>query len=136
MIGLPEDSLRSCLYSARETVKIGPSSARLYPTIVIEDTRLMDMYRQGIYTPLSLEDAVETTKEMYKILTDAGIKILRVGLKSSDLIQENGKIQGHTFHPRFPPAGRRRHFPGKNADAFDGRSAFTGLLRNSHLCQQ
>lgn len=101
MIGLPEDSLRSCLYSARETVKIGPSSARLYPTIVIEDTRLMDMYRQGIYTPLSLEDAVETTKEMYKILTDAGIKILRVGLKSSDLIQENGKIQGHTFHPAF-----------------------------------
>ena len=46
----------------------------------------MDMYRQGIYTPLSLEDAVETTKEMYKILTDAGIKMLRVGLKSSDLI--------------------------------------------------
>ncbi|MCQ4637635.1 radical SAM protein [Anaerovorax odorimutans] len=101
MIGLPEDSMEKCLYSARETVKIGPSLARLYPTIVIEDTELMELYRSGRYTPLSTEQAVEITKEMYKILTGAGINIIRVGLKSSDLIKEHGEIEGHTFHPAF-----------------------------------
>lgn len=101
MIGLPEDSLKKCLYSARETVKIGPSIARLYPTIVIEGTHLMDMYKKGLYAPLTTEEAVSTTKEMYKILMGAGINIIRVGLKSSDLIRDGGQISGHTFHPAF-----------------------------------
>lgn len=101
MIGLPEDSLEKCIYSAQEAVRIGPSIARLYPTIVIENTELMQMYHKGEYTPLTTEEAVIITKEMYKILTKAGINIIRVGLKSSDLIRENGKIQGTTFHPAF-----------------------------------
>lgn len=101
MIGLPGDSLESCLFSAQETVKIKPQLARLYPTIVIEDTELMKQYRQGIYTPLPLEKAVNITKEMYLILQQSGIKIIRVGLKSSDLIQKNGQIIGNTFHPAF-----------------------------------
>lgn len=101
MIGLPCDSMEKCVYSAKETVKIGPSIARLYPTIVIEDTELMQMYHRGEYEPLTTEQAVSITKEMYNILTDAGINIIRVGLKSSDLIRENGQIQGTTFHPAF-----------------------------------
>jgi histone acetyltransferase (RNA polymerase elongator complex component) len=59
------------------------------------------MYTSGTYQPLSTETAVEITKEMYKILTSAGINIIRVGLKSTDLITEGGEIQGHTFHPAF-----------------------------------
>lgn len=101
MIGLPGDSMETCIYSANETVKIGPAIARLYPTIVIEDTKLYDQYKSGEYVPLSQDEAVERTKEMYKILSNAGINIIRVGLKSSDIINENGDIEGGTFHPAF-----------------------------------
>lgn len=101
MIGLPGDSYETCLYSAEQTVKIGPSIARLYPTIVIDDTALMAMYRSGSYHPLTTDEAVEVTKEMYKVLHKAGIHIIRVGLKSTDLINENGQIAGDTYHPAF-----------------------------------
>lgn len=101
MIGLPGDSHEKCLYSAMETVKIGPSIARLYPTIVLNDTELYNMYLRKEYSPLSQDEALFTTKEMYKILDDAGINIIRVGLKSTDLITEGGEIQGNTFHPAF-----------------------------------
>ena len=101
MIGLPEDDLEKCIYSAKEAVKIGPSIARLYPTIVLNDTELLEMYRRGEYKPMTTEEAVSVTKEMYKILDDAGINIIRVGLKSTDLIAEGGEIQGHTYHPAF-----------------------------------
>ncbi|QHI71315.1 elongator complex protein 3 [Aminipila terrae] len=101
MIGLPGDTHEKSLYSARETVKIGPSIARLYPTIIIDDTELLAMYRQGAYQPLSQQEAVFTTKEMYKILNTAGINIIRVGLKSTDIISENGAITGDTYHPAF-----------------------------------
>lgn len=101
MIGLPGDSMETCIYSAEETVKIKPEIARLYPTIVIEETELYEQYKRGEYTPLSQSEAVERTKEMYKIIDRAGINIIRVGLKSSDIINENGDIEGGTFHPAF-----------------------------------
>ena len=101
MIGLPGDSLESCIYSARETVKIAPEIARLYPTIIIEDTELLEMYRRGEYSPLTLDEAVAVTKEIYRILDAAGINIIRVGLKSTDIINEDGAITGGTYHPAF-----------------------------------
>ena len=101
MIGLPGDSMETCLYSARETVKCSPSIARLYPTVVINDTELYDCYKAGTYTPLSQDEAVLRTKEMYKIIDSAGIDIIRVGLKSTDIINENGDIVKDTYHPAF-----------------------------------
>lgn len=101
MIGLPGDTCEKSIASAREAVMIGPSIARLYPTIIIQDTELYRMYQAGSYTPLSPEDAVRTTKDMYLILKDAGINVIRIGLKSSDYINENGDIAGGTFHPAF-----------------------------------
>lgn len=100
MIGLPGDSHETCLYSAGEAARIGPSIARLYPTVILPDTKLMELFRSGQYVPLPSDAAVETTKEMYKILDGAGIKIIRVGLKSSDLIKEGSGISGN-FHPAF-----------------------------------
>lgn len=101
MIGLPGDTMEKCVHSARETVKIGPSIARLYPTIVIDDTELCSMYERGEYQALSREEAVRRTKAMYEILDDAGINIIRVGLKSSDIITDGGSINGGTYHPAF-----------------------------------
>ncbi|MDO4870428.1 MAG: radical SAM protein [Bacillota bacterium] len=105
MIGLPQDSLESCIYSARETVKIAPSIARLYPTIVLNDTELLNMYLRGEYQPLTTDEAVAVTKEMYRIISGAGIKIIRVGLKSTDLINDSdsdtNQTVGHTYHPAF-----------------------------------
>ncbi len=101
MIGLPGDSFEKDIYSAGEMVKIGPSIARLYPTVVIEETELYDMYQAGRYKPLSTEEAVRITKEMYKLISGAGINIIRVGLKSTDIIRRDGSTAGDSFHPAF-----------------------------------
>lgn len=101
MIGLPGDSLESCVYSAQEAARLKPELARLYPTIVLDDTRLLEMYNEGTYLALSREEAITRTAEMYKILDDAGIYIMRVGLKSTDIIGDGGAINGGTYHPAF-----------------------------------
>lgn len=100
MIGLPEDTYERDLFSARETVKLSPSIARLYPTVVIGDTKLQEMLTAGQYAPLNQDEAVMRTAAMYRILVDAGINVIRVGLKSSDLISDNSTNSG-TFHPAF-----------------------------------
>lgn len=119
MIGLPGDSYSKCMDSARRTVEIGPSLARLYPTVVLRNTELARMYESGTYQPLTTAEAVAITKDMYRLLDDAGITILRVGLKSTDLINDNhgdtdtvndstnddsgsdSVVQAHSYHPAF-----------------------------------
>lgn len=100
MIGLPGDTYEKSTQSAKEAVKIGPVIARLYPTVIIRDTALYEMYLRGEYIPPSPEEFIRTTKDMYLILTNAGINVIRIGLKSTDLIQENGEIAGG-YHPAF-----------------------------------
>lgn len=101
MIGLPGDSMESCIYSAQEAARLQPELARLYPTIVLDDTRLLEMYSQGLYHALDREEAIARTLAMYKILDAAGIYIMRVGLKSTDIITGGGAINGGTYHPAF-----------------------------------
>ncbi len=96
MAGLPGDTLEKCIFSARETVKLAPEISRIYPTVVIKDTALHDMMLAGLYTPLSEEEAINRSKAMYEILDDAGINIIRVGLKSSDIMASET-----AFHPAF-----------------------------------
>ncbi|MGP1569796.1 MAG: elongator complex protein 3 [Eubacteriales bacterium] len=99
MIGLPADSKEKCIESAKKTAQIKPEIARLYPTVILDDTELFFMYKTGKYFPLSESEAVEITKEIYKILVSADINIIRVGLKSSDLINKNTGISD--YHPAF-----------------------------------
>jgi len=102
MVGLPGSSLETEIRSAEETVRIGPQIARLYPTVVLPQTQLYEMYQSGTYLPMSGEDAVLRTKEMYRILHGAGINIIRVGLKSSDIMTDPAAGgAANTFHPAF-----------------------------------
>lgn len=97
MIGLPGDTYEKDVFSANELVKVKPQIARLYPTMVIDGTELRRMYLASEYTPLTLSESITITKQMYRIISGAGINIIRVGLKSKDLI--NNPQEG--FHPAF-----------------------------------
>lgn len=101
MIGLPGDSYEKSLFSAREAAGLRPAMARLYPTVVLPDTGLHRLYAEGRYRPLSTEEAVRTAKDMYLVLQEAGVFILRVGLKSTDLIGGAGSLAEAGYHPTF-----------------------------------
>jgi len=99
MIGLPGDSYESCMASAQKTVEVKPDIARLYPTVIIRDTELYDMWERGEHIPPKQEEIVRRTAHMYRMLTAAGINVIRVGLKSSDLINDAVDAVGGTYHP-------------------------------------
>lgn len=100
MIGLPGDSMEKAMDSARKAVSLHPSLARLYPVVVLPGTQLAEDMAQGRYHPMKEEVMVTVTAAMYKILAEAGITILRVGLKSTDLISKESDLC-HEYHPAF-----------------------------------
>ncbi len=100
MIGLPKDTTEKSITSAEIASSFKPEYARLYPTLVLEDTELARMYENGEYTPFDFQKLLHTTIEMYKIFEKSQTYILRVGLKSTDNINTNSDMTS-MYHPSF-----------------------------------
>lgn len=97
MTGLYGDDNAGALRTAKKVIEINPHTVRIYPTIVLKDTTLGALYDDNKYKPQSLNDAVELASELYTMFTDAGIKVIRLGLHS---IEESAYLAG-PWHPAF-----------------------------------
>lgn len=101
MIGLPSDSHEKAIETAQTIIDLGAHSTRIYPTLVIEHTALATMYRRGQYTPLSLEQAVAITKDVYSLFKLHKVTVLRVGLHPSKDLHNSEYVLAGPFHPSF-----------------------------------
>lgn len=99
MVGMPHQSFASVQETARKAVALAPDIARIYPLLVIKDTPLAQTYARGEFTPLTLEEAVMQSAWLYKTLTQAGIKVIRIGLQADEELCEPGNIIAGPFHP-------------------------------------
>ena len=103
MLALPESDRGKDIETAKKLVELGINSARIYPAIVLQGTQLYTMYKQNEYAPIDLYEAVFRAKEIKKIFDSNNIKVLRMGLCSSDNININvsgGECIG-PYHPAF-----------------------------------
>lgn len=101
MIGLPESTVESDYLTAVKALEMQPDTVRIYPTLVIKNTKLEEMFLKGKYKALSLEEAIERTRKIYTLLELNGVNIIRVGLQPSEDLREDGVVLGGPFHPAF-----------------------------------
>lgn len=101
MIGLPLDSVERSKETAKKILELGAKSTRIYPTLVINNTDLADLYKAGKYKALSLEEAVDWTTEIYKVFSQTDITILRVGLHPSEALIKGEQLLAGPFHVSF-----------------------------------
>lgn len=99
MPGLYKDSFETSLETALESIKLKPDMVRIYPTLVIKDTKLETLYKQGIFEPLTVEKAIEISKEIYKLYYYKGINIIRIGLQPTENINVGKDLVSGPFHP-------------------------------------
>ena len=101
MLGLPGSTDESDFLSALKTVDLKPNIARIYPTLIIKETEMADMFKKGKYTPLTLDEAVKRCKKIYALLDYNDINIIRVGLQPTEELNDNENVLGGPFHPAF-----------------------------------
>lgn len=99
MIGLPGATIETELETARFIINAGAAAARVYPTVVFRDTELCSMSVCGSYTPLSLDEAVERTAKVVSLLRRSDVKVIRVGLCSSDNLSAEDTYFAGPNHP-------------------------------------
>lgn len=101
MLGLPGADFQSDYETAKKTVFLKPDMVRIYPSLVLSETKMERMYLDGEYKPYTLEEAVEIGTKIYALIEKNRIKIIRVGLQPSEDLREDGVIIAGPFHPAF-----------------------------------
>jgi radical SAM enzyme (TIGR01210 family) len=101
MLGLPGDTLEKSIKTAKRIVELKADNTRIYPTLVIEDTALAKMYKNHSYMPLTLEEAVDWSKEVLKIFEKNNVKVLRTGLHPSEEFEDGKSLLAGPYHPAF-----------------------------------
>ncbi|OFX67033.1 MAG: hypothetical protein A2X12_02730 [Bacteroidetes bacterium GWE2_29_8] len=101
MIGLPEDNYKKAIKTAETIISLKADCTRIYPTLVIKDTKLKEFYEKNLYKPLSINKAVIICKEITLLFERANIPIIKMGLHPSEgLINKTNLIAG-PFHLSF-----------------------------------
>lgn len=101
MTGLPGDNYAKSIKTAKKIIKQKPDFVRIYPTLVLKDTRLATMYESGTYKPQTLDDAVSLCKKLVLLFEKKDIPVIRVALQTTDEISPGGSIVGGPFHTQF-----------------------------------
>lgn len=99
MTGLYGDSDEGSIKTAEKLIALLPDTARIYPTVVLEGTRLSELYKAGEYKPQTVEEASELCARLIPMFEEKGIKIIRLGLHSGGNVEE-GFVAG-AYHPAF-----------------------------------
>ncbi|MDO4975372.1 MAG: radical SAM protein, partial [Alphaproteobacteria bacterium] len=82
-----------------------PKMVRIYPVLVIKDTKLAEDYFNGEYKPNTLEQAVDTCAILLKMFNKKKIDVIRIGLQSTDEIcnpeNDSSQVVAGPYHPAF-----------------------------------
>ncbi len=87
------------IYTAEKFIELKPDTVRIYPTAVLENTKLHRLYNEGKYIPSTTEDAVKKCARLLMMFNENNIKVIRTGLHSGGNVEE-GFVAG-VYHPAF-----------------------------------
>lgn len=105
MVGLPESTRIDEINTAKALMKLKPKMVRIYPVLVIKNTKLEQECKEGKYQPLSLVQAVEVCKELVRMFADKKIEVIRIGLQNTEEIADpeskDSEVVAGPYHPAF-----------------------------------
>ena len=99
MTGLYLDTDEKAIETAKKLIALKPDTVRIYPTVVLKGTYLAELYEKEVYKPQNVDDAAALCTKLIPMFDNAGIRIIRLGLHSSEDIKKN--MVAGAFHPAF-----------------------------------
>jgi len=101
MVGLPGDTEARSLITAEKIAALQPDFVRIYPALVVKNSRLARWYQNGAYTPLSLAEAVTQVKKLYLLFKKHDIQVIRMGLQATEDLEDDTTVLAGPYHPAF-----------------------------------
>ena len=99
MTGLYGANGASDLMSARLIAALMPATVRVYPTLVLEGTRLAALWRAGLYRPQTHQEAAALGARLLDFFEARGVRVIRMGLHAQPSLA--GHLLAGPYHPAF-----------------------------------
>lgn len=101
MPGLKGDSRESIEDTFLQVKELKPDFVRIYPALVIKGTKLEEEFLQSEFIPFDLDQMVDLVASAYQLLSQAGIKVIRMGLQGSENLTKERDLVAGPWHPAF-----------------------------------
>ena len=99
MIGLYGSTVSAEYATAGKIAEIRPDTVRIYPVVILKNTRLGQLFQSGEYRTFEFGKAVEMTADFIQSFEQEGIRVIKVGLHASELVERD--MLGGFYHPAF-----------------------------------
>lgn len=97
MTGLYGSEDADSIATAEKIISLAPQTVRIYPTVVIKNTKLHQLAESGEFVPKGVPETVKLCAKLIPMFENAGIKVIRVGLHSGGGVEES--CAGGAYHP-------------------------------------
>ena len=97
MTGLYMDTPEFCIETAREFISLKADCVRIYPTVILKNTYLGELFEKGEYQSFVFDETIDLCAELLTMFKSADIPVIRLGLHSGG--DFDGEILGGVFHP-------------------------------------
>lgn len=98
MTGLPGDTPERAVGTAKKLIELQPDGVRIYPTVIVKDTALYELWKAGRYREHTVEDAVELCAMLLPLFDQARIPVIRLGLNPTEELSGGEALAG-AYHP-------------------------------------
>jgi histone acetyltransferase (RNA polymerase elongator complex component) len=127
MTGLPGDEDGEASYmTAKSIAALKPHGVRIYPTVIVKDTALYDLWQAEKYQEHTVERAVDLCAEILPVFESAGIPVIRLGLNPTEDLS-NGDAVGGAYHPALGELVKSRIMLNRVRELLEGMST-AGIL--------
>ncbi len=97
MIGLPGDTCDRFLQTLDRVIDLKPDFLRIHPTLVLRGAPLENLWREGRYSPLSIEETIDWLKRGLARLENSSMLVARMGLQPTDELERD--FLAGPYHP-------------------------------------
>ena len=108
MTGLYGDKPEYCIDTAKRFIELKADTVRIYPTVILEGTKLGELYKSGVYRTFTQEETVGLCARLLRMFGEAEIPVIRLGLHASRDVEE--KMLGGVYHPALRELCESRMF--------------------------
>ncbi len=99
MIGLYGSTPQKEWETVERIAALCPDTVRIYPVVVLKNTRLGELLRSGEYVPFSFDKAVDIAASAITMFEGSGIRVIKCGLHASEFVEHD--LIGGFYHPAF-----------------------------------
>ncbi|MDE6780660.1 MAG: radical SAM protein [Ruminococcus sp.] len=99
MVGLYGSTGANEIETVSDIIEIRPDTVRIYPVVILKNTRLAELLESGEYKPLEFNEVLEICSAALELFEGVGIKVIKCGLHASEFVEKD--MVGGFYHPAF-----------------------------------